>query len=340
MIINIYSEKSAIMYGYTIFHEKVIQPLIDSVRNGTASHTYIFEGAKGMYKEESAKLFANTLICQRPNSAPCGECPACVQARLNSCPDIILVQHDLDSNGKPKKTIGVEAVRALVADVQKKPFESKNKVYIIPDGENLTVEAQNALLKTLEEPPEYAVFIIIIPSENMLLPTIVSRSATVSFNAVTSESIYNYVMKKYPQKADIADFIAKYSEGVPGTADSLASDDEFMDLRNRTLAMMEPLISHSSNDAFKIRDFIEENKDKTKQILDIWLSFIRDISVIQCGNLDGVINSDKTERLRQLCPRMDLKRCIHAAELIVQSEEMLARYVKSSAVALRLALLI
>lgn len=327
------------MYGYTIFHEKVVQQLIDSVRSGTVSHTYIFEGAEGMYKTEAAKLFANALVCQNPHSAPCGECPACVEAQLNSCPDISFVQHDLDSNGKPKKTIGVDAARDLVADVQKKPYASKNKVYIIPDGENLTVEAQNALLKTLEEPPEYAVFIIIVQAESLLLQTIISRSVTVSFNAVPSDVIYNYIIKKYPQKADTAKFITKYCEGVPGIADTLANDDEFEDLRSKSLAMMLPLTSHSSNDAFKIRDFIEENKDKAHQIYEIWLSFVRDISVIQCGNLDAVINSDKIERLRQLCPRMDLKRCIHAAQLIVESEEMLARYVKSSAVALRLALM-
>ncbi|MDO5398676.1 MAG: DNA polymerase III subunit delta' C-terminal domain-containing protein [bacterium] len=328
------------MYGYTTFHPRIAQSLIDSVRNGTSSHAYIFEGAPGMYKTETARLFANALVCQNSGTAPCGSCHSCTQAKLSSCPDIIFAEHSKGADGKPKKSIGVDEARSISADALKKPYGSPRKVYIIPDGENLTPEAQNALLKTLEEPPEYAVFIIIIPAASMLLQTIVSRSAVVSFNAVSADIIYNHIIKKYPQKKDSAAFLTKYCEGIPGTADKLAADEEFDDLRNKALSVMKSLSSTNPRDAFKVQEFISNNKDKAKDIYDMWLSFLRDISIIHCGNTEAVINSDKLDALKSLCQQIDLKRCIKGAELIVESEEMLARSVKLSAAALRLALLL
>ena len=328
------------MYGYKTFHPKIAQTLIDSVRNGAASHAYIFEGPSGMYKLETARLFANTLVCENPETAPCGSCPSCLGAASGNCPDIITVEHDKGSDGKPKKTIGIDAARDTNSDALKKPYASPRKVYIIPDGENLTEAAQNSLLKTLEEPPEYVVFIIIIPSAAQLLQTITSRSAIITFNPVSYDIIHSYILEKYPNKKDMADFLTKYCEGVPGRVDTLACDDEFEDLRNKSISMLTTLASENPNDAFKIQDFISDNKENARDICDMWISFLRDISVLQCGIFEAVINSDKLDTLRSLCTRFDLKRCIKGVELLIESEEMLSKSVKASSVMLRCALLI
>jgi len=328
------------MYGYKTFHPNLAQSLIDSVRAGTSSHAYIFEGSKGMYKTETARLFANALVCAHPNTAPCGECAACRQAKAGSCPDIIFVEHDKGKDGKHKKKIGVDAARETNADALKKPFAAPRKVYIIPDGENLTPEAQNALLKTLEEPPEYVVFMIIIPSASQLLQTIISRSTVITFNAVPADKIYDHIVEKYPEKRDRAAFITAYSDGVPGAADSLAADDSFDELRGKCLFMLERLLSNDAEDAFKIEDFVGENSDRINEICDIWISLLRDISVLHCGKTEAVINSDKLDALRQLMPKADLKRCVRGVELLVESEEMLSKSVKAGAVMLRCALMI
>ena len=328
------------MYGYKTFHPKLAQSLIDSVRSDTASHAYIFEGSKGMYKTETARLFANALVCAHQSTAPCGECASCRQAMAKSCPDIIIVEHDKGKDGKPKKKIGVAAARETNADALIKPFAALRKVYIVPDGENLTTEAQNALLKTLEEPPEYVVFIIIIPSASQLLQTIISRSTVITFNAVAADTIYDHIIEKYPEKRDRAAFITAYSDGVPGAADALAADDSFDELRGKCLFMIERLLSKDAADAFKIEDFVSENADRVNEICDIWISLLRDISVLHCGRREAVINSDKIDALRALMPKADLKRCIRGAELLVESEEMLSKSVKANAVMLRCALMI
>ncbi len=328
------------MYNYTTFHEKTMQTLINSVRTSSASHAYIFEGVEGMYKLENARLFANALVCENTLSSPCGKCHACTEALSQTNPDIIFVEHDKGSDGKPKKTIGVEAARNVAADAVKTPYGKRKKVYIIPDGENLTIEAQNALLKTLEEPPEYVVFIIIIPSASMLLQTIISRSAIVSFNPVSADRIKQYIAEKYPDDVPRADFLARYCEGVPGTVDKIIADEAFEELRTKTLDELANLISTNPADAFKIQDFIKDNADKVSEITDMWLSFLRDIAIIHCHGDEMLINSDKADRLRALSRNIDLARCVKGAELLVESKNMLARSVKNTAVLLRCALLL
>ena len=328
------------MYNYTTFHEKIMTSLINNVRRGNASHAYIFEGVSGMYKTENARLFANALVCTDTSNAPCGKCHACTEAYASTNPDIIWVEHDKGADGKPKKTIGVEAARKVNADAFKKPYGNAKKVFIIPDGENLTAEAQNALLKTIEEPPEYVIFIIVIPSASQLLPTIISRSAVISFNSVPTEKIKEYILEKYPDDMPRADFLARYCEGVPGMVDKIIADAEFEELRTKALNVMPFLISQNPADAFKVSDFAGENSDKVRDIISMWISFLRDISLIHCHNEEILINSDKRKELYALSRSIDLARCVKGAELLVESDNMLLRSVKSSAVLLRCALLI
>ena len=136
------------MYGYITFHEGLMNNLIQSVRSGASSHAYIFEGDAGLGIFSSAKLFAAALTCANKASAPCGSCPSCIQAEADTNPDIIYVEKPKD-----RKTIGIEPIRAVNSDAAIRPFSSARKVYIIKEGDILTPEAQNALLKTLEEPP-------------------------------------------------------------------------------------------------------------------------------------------------------------------------------------------
>lgn len=327
------------MYGYNTFHPELASTLIDNARSGRVSQAYIFEGSRGMYKMENARLFANALVCENSIAAPCGSCRSCIEAKAMTHPDIVLVTHDTGEDGKPKKTIGVAGIRRVNESVTERPRGSR-KVYIIPDGENMTVEAQNAFLKTLEEPPEYAVFIIVIPSASQLLQTIISRSTVITFNQVPRGLIRKYIMEKYPEKEDMADFLAVYCEGVPGAVDDIAGNEAFEDMRNSALAQLPNLISQNPADAFEVQKYIEENKDSAKDIIDIWISFLRDIFVIHCGAAEAVINSDRVQTLTGLCARIDMKRCLKGVKLLTECEEMLAKYVKTSAAVLRCALLL
>lgn len=321
------------MYGYETFHEELMKNLIESVHQGRSSHAYIFEGEKGLGKLNSARLFAASLTCSNTDISPCGTCSSCVEAKANSNPDIIYVRPKKD-----KKTIGADDMRELEEDVAIKPFDSKHKVYIFEDGAQLTPAAQNVFLKTFEEPPEYAVFIIVIENLTLLLPTILSRFTSIHFPPVSNEMIERHIRNNYPEIDDRLPFLIKFSGGIPGTADKIIKDEEFEPLRMASLENLFTLCSSNKIAAFKIQKFLEENKEKAESILNFWLLFLRDVILIQTDAPEMIINVDKKEHLRKLASRINPEYAVKMTNKLVKSENMLGRYVSLKAISMWLAL--
>ena len=172
------------MYGYEILHEDISDRLIKNIRAGASQHAYIFEGERGIGSLEAAKLFANALVCTKREMAPCGGCESCLLARAGNHPDICFITPPAD-----RKNILVDQVREILADAAKKPYEDGKKVYITAYGDEMNEQAQNALLKLLEEPPEYAVFVILAENAAALLPTVRSRCEIIKFPPVSEEKI-------------------------------------------------------------------------------------------------------------------------------------------------------
>ena len=320
------------MYGYEIFHDELMNSLIDSVHNGTSSHAYIFEGDKGLGIRNAARLFAAALTCQDANISPCGACSSCIESKADTNPDIVYV------NSGDKKSIGAEQMRNLEENVAIKPFNSARKVYIIEDGAQLTEAAQNVFLKTFEEPPEYAVFIIITENSSLLLQTILSRFTLIHFPNVSDEAVENYIRNKYPEETERLPFLVKYCAGIPQTADSVISNENFETLRTASLEKLFSLISADRHAAFIIQKFIEENKESLAEILDFWLSFLRDVTLLQTDAGERIINIDKKDSLRQIATRINPKKTINLSEKVITSRKMAARYVNSKAISMWLAL--
>lgn len=321
------------MYGYEIFHEELMKNLIESVHAGTSSHAYIFEGEKGLGKHMAAQLFAAALTCADNNISPCGACPSCTLTKAGTNPDIIHVKPQKD-----KKTIGADDMRALEESVAIKPFNSNRKVYIIDDGSQLTEAAQNTFLKTFEEPPEYAVFIMVVENAASLLQTIISRFTLIHFPPVREETMRAYIEKNYPDEKERIPFLIKYCEGVPKRADSVINDSGFEDLRKVSLENLFLLLSSDMRETFDVQGFLDENKEKAEDIFDFWLSFMRDTALIQTGAAERIINIDKKDELRQLSSRFSPKHVVEMSERVIKAKEMLRRYVNLKAISLWLGL--
>lgn len=321
------------MYGYEIFHEDLLQSLINTVRAGTCSHAYIFEGDKGLGTLEAARLFAAALTCKNTEAAPCSSCASCVEAKADTNPDIIYIRPDKD-----KKSIGTENMRKVEEDAAIKPFAANRKVYIIEDGSLLTEPAQNVFLKTLEEPPAYAAFIIVTENADALLQTIRSRSVIVHFPNISDTEVKAYISKKYPEIQERLDFLVKYCGGVPLRADSVAEDDTFEALRADSLGKLSALLSDNAAHAFEVQKFTDDNKDNFSRILDFWLSFLRDILLLQTGARENLINVDKIETLRLASVKVSPEKIVEIMDRLVTAQKMASRYVNTKAVSLWLAL--
>lgn len=321
------------MYGYEVFHEELIKNLIESVHDGKSSHAYIFEGEKGLGTLEAARLFAAALTCSNTSISPCGTCQTCIESKADTNPDIIYVRPQKD-----KKSIGADDMRALSDDVAIKPFNSERKVYIIEDGALLTEPAQNTFLKTFEEPPEYAVFIMLIENLSTLLDTVLSRFTLVHFPVLSEERIKKYITEKYPEEKERLPFLLKYCSGIPETVDAVINDSEFESLRDISLEKIFALASRDKRDAFAIQKFLEEKKENINQILDFWLSFVRDTVLIQLSARDKIMNVDKKDILKDFSSKTNPEIVLMLYDRLVTAQKMIKRYVNIRGLSLWLSL--
>ncbi|MDD2981623.1 MAG: DNA polymerase III subunit delta, partial [Hespellia sp.] len=184
-------------------HNDIIHYIQNAVTEDKVSHAYILNGEKGSGKKLLANLFAMSLQCQNreEDGDACGECQSCRQALGNNQPDIIRVSHE-----KPN-TISVDDIRQQINnDIVIKPYSSPYKIYIVPEADMMSVQAQNALLKTIEEPPKYAVILLLTENAEVLLPTITSRCVMLKLRNIKDILVKKYLMEQMEipdYKADI-----------------------------------------------------------------------------------------------------------------------------------------
>ena len=203
-------------------HKDILKYISSAVENNRVSHAYILNGERGSGKRMLANLFATTLLCESGNSEPCGKCQSCRQAESGNHPDIIRVTHE-----KPN-SISVDDIRTQVNNtVDIKPYQGPYKVYIIPQADLMTPQAQNAILKTIEEPPAYAVFLLLTENAEMLLPTINSRCVMLKLRNIKDTLIRKYLMENLEIPDYKADMRTSFSQGNVGLAIMLANSENF-----------------------------------------------------------------------------------------------------------------
>ena len=211
-----------------IGQDQIRDHLQDAVKSGHISHAYILSGPKDAGKHFIANIFASAILCtdrqmdSRGMPEPCGSCISCIQAAAGSNPDMIYVRRQPDRKG-----IGVDAIRAMRDDVVTLPYAASHKIYIIEDAETMNAQAQNALLKTIEEPPSYAVIILLADGTDRFLPTVMSRCVTLQMRQVPEERIVWFLTEKLGTGPARAAACANFASGVLGRAVKLAADEQF-----------------------------------------------------------------------------------------------------------------
>ena len=209
--------------------------LKNAAKTGRVSHAYLIEGPSGMGKRQLADTFAAALECERGGPQPCMECRTCRRSAGGNLPDLISVTHE-----KPQ-LIRVEDIRRqLVSDVLIRP-DSRYKVYIIDDAEKMNEAAQNALLKTIEEPPEYAVIILLAVNRSALLPTILSRCICLEMKPVSTAEIIRFLLEKTDIGEEQAKICAAFAQGVPGKALLLAQSEDFVNLKDAVVLLVKQI---------------------------------------------------------------------------------------------------
>ena len=222
-----------------IGQESIKKHLQTAIKTGNLSHAYIINGEYGSGRQTIASALAKTIQCQSKtdDTDACGVCTSCKQAESHNHPDIKYITHD-------KTSISVNDIREqLNNDISIKPYSSEYKIYIIPDANKMTEQAQNALLKTIEEPPVYAIIILLTENCDSLLPTIRSRCVTLTMNPVEKDQICTYLENKFQLEPEQAQIAANYCQGNIGKAIRFASSSDFIEMKNQVLKLLKNLDS-------------------------------------------------------------------------------------------------
>ncbi len=283
------------LYDRILGHENIIAQLKNAVSNDKVSHAYIFNGEDGSGKAMVAKAFAEALLCERGGAEGCGECHFCKQTESGNNPDLIWVTHEKPSS------IGVDDVRTqLVEDVQIKPYNGRYKVYIIDEAEKMTVQAQNAILKTIEEPPAYSVIIFLTNNDEIFLPTIISRCIVFKFRPIRNSVIMDYLICRYKLPEYEAKMCASYAQGRVGRAVDLVTSDNFIKIRDEALSLVKNVYNYDVADLIDAVKRVAEYKINITDYIDIIEMWFRDVLLFKVTkDANNLVFSDEINYIRK-----------------------------------------
>ena len=274
--------------------------LSNSIKSNMISHAYMFEGPRGVGKNTMARELATTLL---------------EMENLFNSPDYIEITPDGNS-------IKIAQIRKLQSDILVKPYKSY-KIYVIDEAQKMTVEAQNALLKTLEEPPKYAIIILITNNKESLLDTIKSRCEIIKFTPIPLVEVADYLTQTGVDK-NRASLLANFSRGSMQKAIELSESEDFHIMRDEVQKYVETFLTGSMLDIMDIQSSIEKYKDNITNVLDLLVNYFRDIMMVK-ENVDSsmIINLDRLVFIKNMSTKITYSQLSKIIDIIEETKNKL-----------------
>ena len=280
-------------FGDIIGHEQIIEHFRSALKNHQVSHAYILNGENGSGKNMLAKAFAKALVCEAGSGDSCNMCRACHQFDSGNHPDVKWITHE------KANSIGVDEVREQINnDIVIKPYSSKYKVYIIDEAEKMTVQAQNALLKTIEEPPEYGVVILLTSNITALLPTIQSRCLIMEFRPLSNSIVEEFLRTQ----GQVPDYLAKasaaFAQGNLGKAMRYAKSEDFIETKDMILNLLRHVQDMTVSDMLENIKELGTRKDEVRDYIDLMELWYRDVLIFKATkNINQLIFQDESTNI-------------------------------------------
>ena len=274
--------------------------LTNSIKSNMVSHAYMFEGPNGIGKNTMARELAAILL---------------EMENLFNSPDYIEIKPDGNS-------IKIAQIRKLQSDILVKPYKSY-KIYVIDEAQKMTVEAQNALLKTLEEPPKYAIIILITDNKESLLDTIKSRCEIIKFTPIPLVEVADYLTQTGVDK-NRASLLANFSRGSMQKAIELSESEEFHLMREEVQKYVETFLNGNLIEIMDIQSSIEKYKDQITNVLDLLINYFRDIMMVK-ENVDSsmIINLDRLVFIKNMSTKITYSQLSKIIDIIEETKNKL-----------------
>ena len=256
----------------------LLSQIEETVRNGNISHGYLICGEEYSGKKTLAKIFAKAILCKEAEMY-CGKCTSCLQVDNENHPDFFYLRYEKETS------ISVDEIRKQINQtVAVKPYASERKVYIVPDADKMTQEAQNALLKTLEEPPEYVTILLLASNPHRFLPTILSRVVQWKIKPVAQEKIVSLLVSKYEVEESKAEFCAGFSMGNIGKAIRLATVSDYQEIYDFCIHLLKYIHEMPVHEIIYAMKDLSKHKLKINEYLDFIMVWYRDVLMLKATN--------------------------------------------------------
>lgn len=273
-------------------NEILIRNLKNAIKNKRVNHAYIFDGMEGSGKRLIASQFAKTLNCFEGGTEPCRKCSSCIGFDSGNSPDIIYI--------KDEKEIKVDTVREKInKEVYIKPFYSRYKIFIIENGDTMNPQAQNAFLKTLEEPPQYGIFLITSRNYKKFLTTILSRCVMFRTKPLPPSVIKKYLIDQGISDEE-AETAAHFGQGSLGKSMALAQNEDFRLMSSKAFEISLQLENTDLIGMYKIADSLKEYSDNIDTFLELMSVIYRDALVLTTAGSGALMQTDRTEQIKNI----------------------------------------
>ena len=314
----------------TIGHDRVVDLLARSIEAGRASHAYLLAGPSQVGKMTVATELASALNCLS-DAPPCGECDQCERIARAVHADVRVVGPGTapTQDGRSRVLVGIDQVRDVQREASLKPYEGACRVFIFDRAERLSEEASNSLLKTLEEPPDQVVLVLLAQDAEALLPTLVSRCQVLELRPVPRTTLARELMARYELDDARADEIARVSGGRPGWAIEAATHPDVLERLAERLGTIEQVVKGTLEERFayaeKLASIFGRDRDAVRDELDSWSGWWRDVLVVKEQAPDLVTHPSRLETLTQAADALPSTQVAGALEAIQQTQFYLER---------------
>ncbi len=283
--------------------DRVVSILQRGLEQGTLAHAYMLVGPPRVGKMTVALNLAQAVNCESPEP-PCGDCQSCQKVAAGNHADVQVINLTRNEDVGEAKLISIDQVRDMQHSASLPPFEGKCKVFIIEDAELLSIEAANSLLKTLEEPTDKVLFLLLTTNDKLLLETVVSRCQRLELTPLPSPEMEEALQKRWGIEPEQAKLLARLSRGCLGWAIAAASGDQILQERAEKLENLYEVIRADTEARFshaaRLAIQYAQNRAAVQERLDLWLGWWRDLLLVKAGCPDYVANIDQLNILNNV----------------------------------------